>query len=326
MVVNGVLSVLCLMGPTASGKTGLAVSLVERFPFLEIVSVDSVMVYRNLNIGSAKPDRATLTKAPHHLIDVCEPDSIYSAALFREQVLVIMNDIVARGGVPLLVGGAMLYFHALVNGMAPLPAADVEVRSRIAREAHELGWPAMHQRLHAIDPESAKRLKPNDSQRLQRALEVWMLTGKTLTEWHKKQCDTQAGLAEGLVNFKFINVALVPSERCVLHLRIENRFQQMLGAGFVEEVRGLKKRYPMLALSYPSVRSAGYRQVWHYLDGKLDYDSMVDKSLVATRQLAKRQLTWLRSWPNLVQFDCLSSGLLDEVSIFLKRLVLGGAQ
>jgi tRNA dimethylallyltransferase len=274
-----------LMGPTAAGKTALAVELVQRFP-LEIVSVDSAMVYRGMDVGTAKPSPEVLAVAPHRLIDIVEPVERYSAARFRVDSLREMNAILARGRFPLLVGGTMLYFRALEYGLADMPPAHPAVRARLAAEAAAYGWPALHARLAAVDPESARRIHPNDPQRVQRALEVWEVTGTTLTE-------LAARTSRCPLPFQLVKLALVPADRSALRARIDGRFEAMLQRGLVEEVEGLRARGD-LALGLPAMRAVGYRQVWAYLDGRWDYGDMVARAKGASRQLAKRQLTWLR--------------------------------
>jgi tRNA dimethylallyltransferase len=287
--------VYCLMGPTASGKTQLAIELVQRGPF-EIVSVDSAQVYRGLDIGSGKPDAATLAIAPHRLIDIRDPAESYSAAEFRQDALHEIAEIHSRNRVPLLVGGTMMYFKALRDGLAPMPAADEEVRENILALAKQEGWQAVHQRLAEVDPLSAQRIHPNDPQRLQRALEVFEISGKPLSAFHAKDRG-QASLP-----FTLIFLAIFPEERALLHERITTRLSEMLANGFVNEVKSLYMRGD-LNPSLPALRSVGYRQIWDYLDGAGDYEKMQHRALVATRQLAKRQLTWLRSWPDLVVLD-----------------------
>lgn len=293
-----------LMGPTASGKTGLAVELAERLP-VELISVDSALVYRDMNIGTAKPDAATLARAPHHLIDVISPEESYSAAQFRTDALALMEDITKRGKVPLLVGGTMLYFKTLEGGLSELPRADPEVRRQLEDDAARLGWPTMHQRLAAIDPETAARLEPGDSQRVQRALEVYILSGKPLSAHF---VDT---VEQSKLPYTLLKLALQPSDRAVLHSRIEQRFDLMLDQGLVEEVEGLRQRYA-LNLSLPSMKCVGYRQAWQFIEGYLDSPSFRESGIAATRQLAKRQLTWLRGMDGLVELDCLSNELSKE--------------
>lgn len=285
-----------LMGPTASGKTDLAVRLVERLP-LEIVSVDSALVYRGMDIGTAKPGPEIRAVAPHRLIDILDPAEPYSAARFRADALREMAAIVDRGKVPLLVGGTMLYFRALQQGLAELPQADAALRERLDAEARALGWQALHERLRAVDPEAARRIHPNDPQRIQRALEVHELTGRPWSEL----CRRSEGTA---LPFRAIKLALSPADRGELHRRIARRFALMLREGLIGEVEQLRRR-PDLDLRKPSMRAVGYRQVWEYLDGSVDYEEMERRAVVATRQLAKRQLTWLRAEPQVSWLDSL---------------------
>lgn len=280
-----------LMGPTASGKTALALELCARGPF-DIISVDSGMVYRGMDIGTAKPSADELRQAPHRLIDICDPAEAYSAALFREDALRHMAEITAAGRIPLLVGGTMLYFKVLLEGMAEMPDADAALRARLDAEAAREGWPALHQRLAVVDPVSAARLKPNDAQRLQRALEVYELTGKPLSAWHAEQAPAAPP------PYRFHRFAIAPVERSTLHERIARRFEQMLDGGFIAEVEALRARGD-LHPGLPSMRSVGYRQVWEYLDGQGDYTGLRERGIAATRQLAKRQLTWLRSFADV---------------------------
>jgi len=301
-------AIVCLMGPTASGKTQLAYELVQRYPF-EIISVDSAMVYRGMNIGTAKPGPEILEKAPHRLIDICNPEEAYSAAQFREDALHEIEDIQSHHKIPLLVGGTMMYFRTLQKGIAAMPSANAEVRANLLQEAELMGWPKLHQRLQEVDPVAAERIHPHDSQRIQRALEVFVLTGKNLTAWQNDQTD------EGL-DRKIINIVIEPDDRAVLHERIATRFVQMLEHGFVDEVKQLRDRGD-LTLDFPSMRSVGYRQVWEYLDAKYTYAEMSEKGIIATRQLAKRQLTWLRSWPNKSVFNSEANDLFLQVCKFL---------
>jgi tRNA dimethylallyltransferase len=293
------------MGPTASGKTGVALELARRFP-VEIISVDSAQVYRHMDIGTAKPDLATRLRFPHHLIDVIEPNERYSAARFREDALEHMRDICARGRVPLLVGGTMLYFKALREGLSDLPEADAEARAVIDGMAAEAGWPALHRELQRIDPPTAARLDPNDSQRIQRAMEVFYLTGRTMSE-----LIAERGPAD--LPYRLLPVSLVPSDRAQLHERIATRFEEMLELGLINEVRKLREEY-VLKPDLPSMRCVGYRQAWQYLDGEFTLSGLREKGTAATRQLAKRQLTWLRGMPDLVNFDCLATDLADQVA------------
>ncbi|MDH5484797.1 MAG: tRNA (adenosine(37)-N6)-dimethylallyltransferase MiaA [Gammaproteobacteria bacterium] len=274
-----------IMGPTASGKTDLAIECLQHFP-CDIISVDSALVYRQMDIGTAKPDAATLQAAPHQLIDLIEPDQAYSAAQFREDALREMAASTHRGRIPLLVGGTMLYYKALQDGLSVLPAASPEVRESLEQEARAQGWQHMHDKLAVIDPVSAARIHPNDPQRIQRALEVYEVSGKTLTQFWAEQT------AQALP-YDVIKIALVPDDREYLRQRIADRFKVMLELGFVAEVETLRARGD-LNLDMPSMRCVGYRQVWEYLDGKMDYEEMIVKAITATRQLAKRQLTWLR--------------------------------
>ncbi|GGY46402.1 tRNA dimethylallyltransferase [Bacterioplanes sanyensis] len=292
-----------LMGPTAAGKTALAIALAEHYS-CEIISVDSALVYRGMDIGTAKPDADTLKRAPHRLIDMLDPAEPYSAARFRDDALAEMADITRRGKVPLLVGGTMMYFKFLRDGAADLPQADESVRQRLLAQAEDIGWPAMHARLAKVDPEAARRLEPMDSQRIQRALEVYEVSGKTLTQ-HWQEQNHQP------LPYHVVNLAVCPPERKQLHQRIAERFKLMLAEGFLEEVRQLHQRGD-LDVSMPSVRAVGYRQAWDYLEGQCDYDDMVERGIIATRQLAKRQITWLRSWPDLHWLDTNDPNLVDS--------------
>ena len=299
------------MGPTASGKTDLAVELVQQAP-LEIVSVDSAQIYRGLSIGAGKPTSEILEKAPHRLIDIRDPSEAYSAADFRKDVLNEIADIQSKGKTPLLVGGTMLYFKALRDGLAAMPAANEEVRNKILDMANNEGWHTVHNRLTKVDPESAARIHLNDSQRLQRALEVYELTGKSMTTLHKE------GNFKKDLPFDLHFMAIFPSQREVLHKNIALRFKQMLKEGFVEEVKKLYERddlHPTL----PAIRAVGYRQIWNYLANVYSYDDMQDNALAATRQLAKRQLTWLRSWPDL---QILEGEMTKNVEHCLKIILL----
>jgi tRNA dimethylallyltransferase len=287
------------MGPTASGKTALAVSLVEHFP-LEIISVDSALVYRGMDIGTAKPDAITLARAPHHLLDIREPTEAYSAAAFCEDARRLMADITARGRVPLLVGGTMLYFRALLTGLDELPRADAALRKKLEAEAAARGWPALHAELSAVDPQTAARLAPNDSQRIGRALEIYRLTGAPMS--------AQLDKVQSELPYRVLQLALIPSDRAVLHQRIAARFDAMLAGGLIEEVETLRRTY-VLQPDLPSMRAVGYRQAWAYLDGDIDLKALREQGIAATRQLAKRQLTWLRSWPDAVVLD----GLADDL-------------
>lgn len=281
-----------LMGPTASGKTDLAIQLRQQLP-IEVISVDSALIYRGMDIGTAKPSKAELALAPHRLIDICDPAESYSAANFRTDALREMQEISAQGKIPLLVGGTMLYYKALLEGLSPLPSADEKVRSEIEAKAALIGWAGLHQELSKIDPISAQRINPNDSQRINRALEVFYLTGKTLTE-----LTAQKGEA---LPYDILQFAIAPEQREVLHLRIEQRFHKMIELGFQQEVEKLYRRSD-LNENLPSIRCVGYRQMWEYLRGDYDHDEMVFRGICATRQLAKRQITWLRGWTSPIQW------------------------
>ena len=297
------------MGPTASGKTALAVSLVERFP-LEIISVDSALVYRSMDIGTAKPDAATLARAPHHLLDIRDPTEAYSAAAFCDDALRLMADIVARGKVPLLVGGTMLYFRALLQGLDDLPRADAALRKKLEAEAAARGWPALHAELAAVDPTTAARLAPNDSQRIGRALEVFRLTGTPMSALLDR--------ARSELPYRVLQLALVPSDRAVLHQRIAARFDAMLADGLIDEVKTLRRTYA-LTPDLPAMRAVGYRQAWAHLDGEIDLNELRETGIAATRQLAKRQLTWLRSWPDVVALDCLAEDVEAQATTLVGR-------
>lgn len=292
---------IMMMGPTASGKTGAAVELISKLP-LEIISVDSALVFQDMNIGTAKPDATTLELAPHHLIDLIPPTQAYSAANFRNDALRLMAEITARGKVPLLVGGTMMYFKALQEGLSGLPEANPEIRARLDARAAFIGWPAMHEKLALVDPITAARLEPNDAQRIQRALEVFEITGEAMSALYAKQT------SEALP-YNLLKIALMPSDRKVLHERIALRFDQMLAAGFVDEVRALIAKYPSLTPESTSMRCVGYRQTLEYLADEYDLAELRDRGIFATRQLAKRQLTWLRGMDDVVEIDCLNPQL-----------------
>ncbi|MBL4262938.1 tRNA (adenosine(37)-N6)-dimethylallyltransferase MiaA [Vibrio fluvialis] len=284
---------LFLMGPTASGKTDLAIRLRQKFP-VEIISVDSALIYKGMDIGTAKPDQDELALAPHRLIDILDPSEAYSAADFRRDALREMQAIVEQDKIPLLVGGTMLYYKALLEGLSPLPAADPEIRQQIEQEAQQLGWAALHEQLRQIDPISAERIHPNDPQRLSRALEVYRISGKTLTELTQTKGEA--------LPFRVKQFAIAPKERAELHRRIELRFEKMVEAGFEDEVKALYARKD-LHPDLPSIRCVGYRQMWDYLDGNCTLDEAIFRGICATRQLAKRQITWLRSWDDLTWLD-----------------------
>jgi tRNA dimethylallyltransferase len=294
---------LFLMGPTASGKTGLAIELCEKLP-CEIISVDSALIYRGMDIGTAKPNEAELQRAPHRLIDILDPTQRYSVAEFRKDALLAMQDITARGKIPLLVGGTMMYYKALIEGLSPLPESDQNVRRTIEAEAEKLGWEVLHQQLARIDPSSAKRIHPNDPQRLIRALEVYHLTNRSMTDLMATK--------SAPIPYNTKQFCIAPVDRKILHHRIAQRFQQMVDIGFQGEVEKLKNRGD-LHLNLPSIRCVGYRQMWQYLDGDYGFNEMIEKSVAATRQLAKRQLTWLRSWENIHPLDTFSTNNLSKV-------------
>ncbi|EJM98615.1 tRNA (adenosine(37)-N6)-dimethylallyltransferase MiaA [Herbaspirillum sp. YR522] len=296
---------VAIMGPTASGKTAAALEVARHLP-CEIISVDSALVYRGMDIGTAKPTRAELASVPHHLVDILDPSQAYSAMQFRQDALRLVQDITARGRLPLLVGGTMLYFKVLRDGLDELPQADPALRAQLDEEAARLGMPAMHARLAELDPATAQRLKPNDSQRIQRALEITLLTGKPMSSLLAQQ------QAQPLP-FALLPLALEPAERAVLHARIALRFDMMLRDGaLLDEVRALRARGD-LHLGLPSMRCVGYRQAWEYLDGEIDAEALREKGIAATRQLAKRQLTWLRSMPDRIVIDCNAADATAQV-------------
>jgi tRNA dimethylallyltransferase len=301
---------ILLMGPTAAGKTAVAARLVREMP-CEIISVDSAQVYKGMDIGTGKPDAALLLQAPHHLLDVIEPHESYSAARFRDDALTLMREITERDRIPLLVGGTMLYFKALTEGLNELPEADSMIRLVIETMADEQGWPAVHDRLAQVDPETAARLQPNDSQRIQRALEVYYLTNKPMSELLKKP---------KYVYFPYtpIKISLVPSDRDILHMRIAQRFDGMLKAGLVRELKGLRDEYG-LDTGMPSMRCVGYRQAWDHLEGRIDAAALREQGIAATRQLAKHQLTWLRGMGDVTEFDCLAEDVADMVLEYVRR-------
>ncbi|CAN1595758.1 tRNA (adenosine(37)-N6)-dimethylallyltransferase MiaA [Pseudomonas sp. B21-028] len=307
-----------LMGPTAAGKTDLAIELTKVLP-CELISVDSALVYRGMDIGTAKPSKELLAEFPHRLIDILDPAEAYSAADFRRDALQAMADITARGNIPLLVGGTMLYYKALIDGLADMPAADPEVRAQIEEEAARLGWQALHEQLAVIDPESAARIHPNDPQRLSRALEVYRVSGQSMTALRQRQsAQSTEAAASGLQQLPYTvaNLAIAPANRQVLHRRIEQRFTLMLEQGFIDEVVALRERSDLHA-GLPSIRAVGYRQVWDYLDGKLTSAEMQERGIIATRQLAKRQFTWLRSWTDLHWLDSLDCDNLPRALKYL---------
>ena len=303
---------VCLMGPTASGKTNIAVSLCKRFPF-DIISVDSALVYRGMDVGTAKPDAEVLARAPHRLIDIRDPEEAYSAGEFVRDARAAMQEIFGAGRIPLLVGGTMMYFRALTAGIAELPAADPALRAQIDAEAAESGWPAMHARLAEVDPAAAARIKPTDSQRIQRATEVWRLSGKSLSAW-------QAAAELPADDVDYVRIALHPASREILHARIEERLKVMINNGFLDEVRALRER-PELTSEAPSMRAVGYRQFWAHAAGDCDFEEAEFRALVATRQLAKRQVTWLRSEPDVQVFDPLEADVIDAISAYLIKFL-----
>ncbi|MFN9488801.1 MAG: tRNA (adenosine(37)-N6)-dimethylallyltransferase MiaA [Betaproteobacteria bacterium] len=310
---------ILLMGPTASGKTAVAAQLAATLP-CEIISVDSALVYQGMDIGTAKPDAELLRRAPHHLIDVIEPHESYSAAKFRDDALALMREITERGNIPLLVGGTMLYFKALVEGLNDLPEADSTIRLIIETMADEEGWPGVHEKLRRIDPDTAARLEPTDAQRIQRALEIYYITGKSMTDLLKKP---------KYVYFPYtpIRIALTPGDRAALHERIAQRFEAMLEAGLIDELRRLREEYG-LEPDMPSMRCVGYRQAWDFLDNRISRAELLEQGIAATRQLAKRQLTWLRGMDNVTEFDCLDPELGERVLQYLRHeleaLVIAG--
>lgn len=301
---SATLPVIFIMGPTASGKTQLAMSLADNYP-VELVSVDSALIYKGMDIGTAKPTPAELVAYPHHLVDIKDPTETYSAAEFTADVLALIKAIHARGKVPLLVGGTMLYFKALLEGLSPLPEADAELRLKIENDAAVYGWSILHQRLQVLDPISAARIHENDSQRISRALEVFLLTGRPLSDLHKEKGEA--------FPYPCLQYSLLPVDRAWLHQRIEQRFEIMLNAGFLNEVQALIDRGD-LNLNMPSMRCVGYRQAWEHLHSEYDEEELIFRGVSATRQLAKRQITWLRSWQGALNVNCEDSTLLlDEI-------------
>jgi len=312
--MNTLPKAILLMGPTASGKTGVAMELTRHFP-VELISVDSAQVFRDMDIGTAKPEAETLKAFPHHLIDLISPEEAYSTARFREDALALMADITARSQIPLLVGGTMLYFKTLLQGLAELPQACPETRMEIDAQAEAQGWPAVHAELARVDPETAARLHPTDAQRVQRALEVFRLAGRPMSALH----------AEGQQQkppFDFISIGLLPSDRGVLHARIADRYDAMLKAGLEDEVTMLRKKYA-LSLNLPSMRCVGYRQVWEVQDGLAPRAEMRDRGIYATRQLAKRQITWMMNTLKPESFDCLAPELFARVERRVAQALAG---
>lgn len=295
------------MGPTASGKTGLALALGAQID-CEIISVDSALIYRQMDIGTAKPTSEEQAQIPHWLIDIVDPTDSYSVADFCNQAYYYIEEILARNKVPVLVGGTMMYFNALINGISAIPETDPNVRARVHQQAEELGWEKMHAELAKVDVEVAARVHPNDPQRIGRALEVYQMTGKPLSYWQQQKSPRLSNRLSAPVT----QFAIAPSDRKVLHQRINQRYQQMLSNGFIEEVEALRQRGD-LNLDMPSMRCVGYRQVWQYLDAEFGYDEMVDKGVAATRQLAKRQFTWLRSWQDVNWLDTFDEGNVSKI-------------
>jgi tRNA dimethylallyltransferase len=300
-----------LLGPTASGKTAVALELARRFP-AEIVSVDSAQVYRGMDVGTAKPDRAQRSRVPHHLIDILDPTEPYSAGRFRRDALRLVKEIQARGRTPILAGGTMLYFRALTRGLADLPPAQPAIRAEIEARAAIAGWPTLHRELASIDPRAAARIEPGDAQRIQRALEVHRHTGRALSSFH--------GEAGDPLPFEALQVSLEPSQRSGLHERIAHRFRAMLAKGLIDEVKALRDRYALDA-AMPSMRAVGYRQVWETLVGDAPAATLEARGIAATRQLAKRQLTWLRAMPDVERFDCLREDLAQAVGKRAERFL-----
>ena len=299
--------IIYLMGPTASGKTDCAIELLQHLP-CEIISVDSAMIYRGMDVGTAKPTPDVLQEAPHHLIDIRNPDENYSVAEFCQDANALIQGIQSRGKIPLLVGGTIMYFHALQFGLSELPSADPEIRLRLEQQAADSGWPELHKQLAKIDPESAAKIHPNDPQRLQRALEVYELTGVKLSSWQASR--TKHLNLQGLLNF-----GLFPENRAELHQRIAARFEQMLEFGVIEELQKLQNQW-QLHSQMPSMRCIGYRQIWTYLEGEISHEQMCDQAIAATRQLAKRQLTWLRHYPDVSLFDtssCSTKNIIGKI-------------
>ena len=312
-----------LMGPTAAGKTDLALELARCLP-CELISVDSALIYRGMDIGTAKPEKSVLAEFPHRLIDIRDPLEAYSAAEFRADALAAMAEISARGKIPLLVGGTMLYYKALLEGLADMPSADEAVRREIEVQAAAQGWVAVHAELARVDPQSAARIHPNDPQRLTRALEVWRVSGLSMSEHRLRQLQQNTALdtlGAGQFPYTVAQLAIAPLDRQVLHERIARRFQLMLEQGFVEEVEALRQRGDLHA-ALPSIRAVGYRQAWDYLEGRLTHDEMAERGIIATRQLAKRQFTWLRSWSDVHWLDSLAGDNLSRALKYLESVAI----
>ncbi|WP_419227717.1 tRNA (adenosine(37)-N6)-dimethylallyltransferase MiaA [Alteromonas marina] len=292
------------MGPTASGKTGLALEIAAQVDS-EIISVDSALVYKGMDIGTAKPTLEERAGVAHHLIDIIDPVETYSVSQFVKDTNALIGEILARGKVPILAGGTMMYFNALINGISPLPKSDENIRDEITKQAQQLGWPKLHDELRGVDPVSGERIHPNDPQRITRALEVFRNTGKTLTHWQQQEGEK--------CPYDIAQFAIAPADRAVLHSRIATRFDMMLEQGFEKEVLKLYERSD-LHEALPSIRSVGYRQMWQYLDGQLSYAEMREKGIIATRQLAKRQLTWLRGWEQVTWLDTFANDNLTKIT------------
>jgi len=307
---NNLPPAIFLMGPTASGKTALAVALAKQFQ-TEIISVDSVLVYKGMDIGTAKPTLEERQGIPHHLIDILDPAEAYSTGSFRKSALELMNDITARGKVPILTGGTMLYFNSLFNGLAELPEADPEIRAKLDQELSTNGKEAMHERLKSIDPESAQRIHPNDPQRVQRALEVYEISGKPITRFFSEA-------QQSTIPYKKIKIIVAPEHRKQLHEKIALRFRLMIEQGLIDEVKALYNRGD-LTVDMPAIRAVGYRQTWSYLEGEYDLDTLIEKGIIATRQLAKRQFTWLRRETDAISFISSETELVSKVLKHIKQ-------
>ena len=307
-------AVFFLIGPTASGKTNLAVELVKRFP-VEIISVDSAQIYQDMDIGVAKPSQDILDKVPHHLINILKPNEAYSVAQFTKDALKLIDEILMRGHIPLLVGGTMMYFNGLEKGVNQMPMTDEQFRKDIELEASQVGWPKLYEKLKSVDKETAEKLNPNDAQRISRALEVFYSSGKPLSSYHQSE-------NKDVFPFSVCKLGLMPSNRKMLHQRIEFRVHEMIEAGLFEEVRSLLQKYPILQSHMPSMRSVGYRQTLEYFNGDIEEKECIDKIIFATRQLAKRQMTWMRSMENLNLFDCSNDDISNEVIAFVKARLL----
>ena len=302
--INSALPVIAIMGPTASGKTGLALDIAAKVES-EVISVDSALVYKGMDIGTAKPTQEERAGVVHHLIDIIDPAQSYSVSQFVNDTNALIGDILARGKVPILAGGTMMYFNALINGISPLPKSDEKIRNEITQQAQRLGWSKLHDELRGVDPISGERIHPNDPQRITRALEVYRSTGKTLTHWQQQEGEK--------CPYNIAQFAIAPADRAVLHERIATRFDLMLEQGFENEVVQLYERSD-LHEDLPSIRSVGYRQMWQYLDGQLSYAEMRERGIIATRQLAKRQLTWLRGWEQVTWLDTFANDNLTKIT------------